>query len=109
MIIGNLTILNQYTSPVGRDVLFPTSAYITNTFYCSIETLYANIFYVYGLFLCADVRREEDIPTYGYYFMPNLFNGAMAIAPYKHDNLPSSLSILFFNVKIQKNIIKGTH
>ena len=47
-------------------------------------------------------------PT-SYYFMPNLFNGAMAIAPYKHDNLTSSLSVLFFNVKIQKNIIKGTH
>jgi len=50
--------------PVGRDVLFPTSAYVTNKFHRSIETLYANIFCLYGLFLCANLRREEDIPTY---------------------------------------------
>ena len=34
----------QGQSPLGRVALIPTSVYITNKFYRSIETLYANIF-----------------------------------------------------------------
>ena len=77
-------VWEQGRSPVGLDVLFPTSVYIINKFYRSIETLYANIFCLYVLFLCAYLRREEDIPTYGFlslsarfYFMRILFNGAL--------------------------------
>ena len=76
-------------SPVGRVALIPTSVYITNKFYRSIETPYVNIFCLYELFLYANLRRDEGNPTYGclslsarFYFMPILFNGAMAIAPY---------------------------
>ncbi len=63
--------------PVGRVALIPTSVYITNKFYHSIETLYANIFCLYGFFLYACFCRDEGNPTYGYYFMPILFNGAL--------------------------------
>ena len=62
--------------PVGRVALIPTFVYITNKFYCSMEILYANVFCLYGLFLCACFCRDEGIPTYGYYLMPNLFNSA---------------------------------
>ncbi len=58
-------------------------------FYRSIETLYANVFCLYGLFLYACFCRDEGNPTYGFlsllarfYFMTILINGAMAIAPY---------------------------
>ncbi len=56
----------QHQSPVGRVALLPTSVYITNKIYCSIETLYANIFYLYGLFLYANLCRNEGNPTYGF-------------------------------------------
>ncbi len=79
----------QGQSPVGRDVLFPTSVYITNKFHRSIEALYANIFCSYRLFLYADLRRDEDIPTYRslilsarFYFMRILLKGALKTAPY---------------------------
>ncbi len=79
----------QGLCPVGRDVLFPTSIYIPNKFYRSIKTLYADTFHLYELFIYVYLRREEDIPTYGFlslsarfYFMQILINGAMAIAPY---------------------------
>ena len=64
-------------SPVGRVALIPTSVYVSNKFYRSIETLYADIFCLYGLFLYANLRRDEDNPTYGYYFMTILLNGAL--------------------------------
>ncbi len=76
-------------SPVGRDVLFPTSVYITNKFYRSIERMYANVFCLYRLFLHANLRRDEGNPTYGFlslsarfYFMPILFNGALSLKGY---------------------------
>ncbi len=79
----------QGRSTVGRVALIPTSIYITNKFYRSIETLYADVSCLYELFIYAYLRREEDIPTYGFlslsarfYFMQILINGAMAIAPY---------------------------
>ena len=79
----------QGRSPVGRVALIPTSVCITNKFYRSIETLYADVFCLYGLFLYACLCRDEGNPTYGclslsarFYFMPILFNGAIAIAPY---------------------------
>ena len=100
-------ILMINENPVGRVALIPTFAYVTNKIYRLIETLYANIFCLYRFFLCADLRRDEGNPTYGFlslsarfYFMPILFNGAIAIAPYKYYNLTSSLELLFFNVKI---------
>ncbi len=74
----------QGRSPVGRVALIPTSVYITNKFYRSIETLYADVFCLCGLLLYANLRREEDIPTYGslslsarFYFMRILFNGVL--------------------------------
>ena len=77
-------VWEQGRSPVGRDVLFPTSAYVTNKFHRSIETLYANIFCLYRLFLHAYLRRDEGNPTYGFlslsarvYFVPILINGAL--------------------------------
>ena len=67
----------QGRSPVGRDVLFPTSVYISNKFYRSIEILYIDVFCLHKLFIYAYLRREEDIPTYGclslsarFYFIP---------------------------------------
>ena len=106
-------VWEQGRSPVGRDILIPTSVYVTNRFYRSIETPYANIFCLYGLFLYAVLRRDEGNPTYSFlslsarlYFMPILFNGAIAIAPYdfllnqKYDNLPHFSLKLFFNVKM---------
>ena len=43
-------------------------------------------------------------PT-GFYFMPILFNGALENSTLqKHDNLPYYLSLLFFNVKIEKKL-----
>ena len=48
-----------------------------------METLDANIFCLYELFLYACFCRDEGNPTYEYYFVPNLFNGTMAIALYK--------------------------
>ena len=62
-------------SPVGRVALIPTFVYATNKIYCSIETLCANVFCLYGLLFYACFCRDEGNPTYGYYFMPILFNG----------------------------------
>ena len=82
----------QGQRPVGRVALIPTSIYVTNNLYRSIETLYANIFYLYALFPYAIFRRDEGNTTYGdlnikslsarFYFMQILICGAMAIAPY---------------------------
>ncbi len=47
--------------------------------------------------------RDEGNLTYGYYFVPNLFNGAMAIAPYKHYNL----RYFFFLLMIEFPDMKG--
>jgi len=84
-------IYAQGQSPVGRVALIPTSIYVTNNLYRSIETLYANIFYLYALFPYANLRRDEGNPTYGdlniksfsarFYFMQILICGAMTIAP----------------------------
>jgi len=52
---------------VGRVALIPTSTYISNKFYRSIKTLYANIFCLYKLFIYACVCRDEGNPTYGFY------------------------------------------
>ena len=50
-----------------------------------VKFRYSNIFRLYELSLYANLRREEDIPTYGFlslsarfYFMRILFNGALA-------------------------------
>jgi hypothetical protein len=78
----------QGRSPVGRvapqALPMATSVYVTNTPYPSIETLYANIFCLYGLFIYVNLCRDEGNPTYGFlslsaklYFMPILFNGAL--------------------------------
>ena len=80
-------VWEQGQSPVGRVALIPTSVYVTNRFYRSIETLYANVFCLYELFLYANLRRDEGNPTYGFlsisarfYFIPILFK----TAPYTH-------------------------
>ncbi len=106
-IYSPIVVWKQGLRPVGRVALIPTSVYITNKIYRSIETLYADVFCLYGLFLYACFCRDEGNPTYGclslsarFYFMRILFNGAIAIAPYKHYNLTSFLGLLFFNVKI---------
>ena len=74
----------QGRSPVGRVALIPTSVYITNKIYRSIEALYADVFCLYGLLFYAYLRRDEGNPTYGFlslsarfYFMLILFNGAL--------------------------------
>ena len=59
-------VWEQGRSPVGRNVLFPTSVDITNRFNCSIETLYANIFCLYRVFLYANLCRDEGNPTYNH-------------------------------------------
>ena len=79
----------QGRSPVGRVALIPTSVYITNKIYCSIEALYADVFCLYGLLFYAYLRRDEGNPTYGclslsarFYFMLILFNGALSLKGY---------------------------
>jgi len=89
----------QGQSHVGRVALIPTSVYATNNLCRSIETLYANIFYLYWFFPHGNLCRDEGNPTYGdlnikslsakFYFMQILICGAMAIAPYS-----------FFNIKL---------
>jgi hypothetical protein len=61
----------QGRSPVGRVVLIPTSAYVTNNPYRSIETLYANVSYLYGLLIYANYCRDEGNPTYRFLRMKN--------------------------------------
>ena len=105
----------NYDIFVGRVALIPTSVYVTNKFYRSIETLYADVFCLCGLLLYANLRREEDIPTYGFlslsarfYFVPILFNGALengTLQFQKYDNMPYFLALLFFNVKIPKKAL----
>ncbi len=74
---------------VSRGILTPTKTKTINKSNSSNKNQYDN------------VCRDRDIPTYGFveafrrkfYFIPTLFNGAMAIAPYdflinlKHYNL----------------------
>jgi len=109
-------IYAQGQSPVGRVALIPTSIYIPNQFHRSIETLYANIFYLYQLFICANLRRYHGKPTYGvqsllarFYFMRILFDGRLKPYPtgfqfLKYYNLTYFSQKLFFNVKIQKSL-----
>jgi len=93
-------------SPVGRVALIPTSIYIQNQFHRSIETLYANIFYFYQLFICANLRRHQGKPTYGvqsllarFYFMRILFDGRLKPYPtnFKSANQKSQSLIDQFN------------
>jgi len=103
-------------SPVGRVALIPTSIYIPNQFHRSIKTLYANIFYFYQIFICANLRRHQGKPTYGvqsllarFLFMRILFDGRLKPYPtdfkfLKHYNLTYFSQKLFFNVKIQKSL-----
>ena len=79
----------QERNPVGWVALIPTYVYATNNIYRLIETLYANIFCFYQLFICANLCRHQGKPTYSvqslstrFYFMQILICGAMAIAPY---------------------------
>ena len=93
---------------VGRVALNPTSVYITNKYYRSMETLYADVFCLYGLLFYAYLCRKEDIPTYGclnlsakFYFVLILFNGVLENSTLqKYYNLTSFLDLLFCNVKI---------
>ncbi len=95
-------------SPIGRVALIPISVCVTHKFYRSTETLYANVFCLYGLFLYACLCRDEGNPTYGFlslsarfYVMRILFNGALANSTLrKYDNLTYFSRKLFFNVKI---------
>ena len=72
----------------------------------------SDIFCLYGIFLYANLRRDEGNPTYGvlslsarFYFMPILFNGALENSTLqKHYNLTSFLDLLFFNVKMTKKL-----
>ena len=89
-IIKMINSWKQRQSPVGRVALIPTSVYITNKFYRSMEMLYANVFCLYGLFLYACFCRDKGNPTYG------------VAKDKKHDNLTYFSHELFFNVKIIK-------
>jgi len=78
----------EVQNPVGRVALIPTSIYIPNQFHRSIETLYANIFDFYQIFICANLRRHRGKPTYGvqslsarFYFMQILFDGRLKPYP----------------------------
>jgi len=105
-------VYEQGQSPVGRVALIPTSIYIPNQFHRSIETLYANIFDFYQIFICANLRRYQEKPTYGvqslsakFYFMRILFDGRLKPYPTgfkfsKHYNLTYFSQKIFFNVKM---------
>jgi len=109
---SQIKVFEQGQSPVGRVALIPTSIYIPNQFHRSIETLYANIFYFYQIFICANLRRHQGKPTHGiqslsvrFYFMRILFDGRLKPYPtgfkfLKHYNLTYFSQKLFFNVKI---------
>ena len=108
----NMHSQTKEKTPVGRVALIPTSVYIANKFYRSIEALYANIFCLYELFFYACFCRDEDNPTYRslslsarFYFMQILFNGALENSTLqKYYNMPYFLSLLFFNIKIAKRL-----
>jgi hypothetical protein len=68
--------------------LIPTFVYARNNPYRLMETLYANVFCLYGLFIYAYLRRDEGNPTYE------------LLKNQKHYNLPHFSHKLFFNVKI---------
>jgi len=81
-------VWKQGRSPVGRVALIPTIVYISNELYRLIKTLYTNIFYFIEPFIPANLRRDEDNPTYcsktlsaRFYFMPILFNGRLKPYP----------------------------
>ena len=52
---------------VDSVALFPTPIYITNKFYCSIETLHTNIFRLYKLFIYANLCWDEGNLTYDFF------------------------------------------
>ena len=56
--------------------------HINQIYYGLIETLYANVFCLYKLFIHANLRRDEGNPTYGFYNIQSSMVGAMTIAPY---------------------------